>query len=56
MFDDLKAKQEGITYGQKTRLARCPTPEPHFKRRLMINQARSTLCLGQTARILTYML
>ncbi len=27
-------------YGQKTRRARCPTHEPHVKRRLMINQAR----------------
>jgi hypothetical protein len=38
--------------GQKTRRGRCPTHEPHFKRRFMINQARQTLCLGQTARIL----
>jgi integrase len=38
--------------GQKTRRGRCPTHEPHFKRRFMINQARQTLCLGQAARIL----
>jgi hypothetical protein len=29
-----------IAYGQKTCSARCPTHEPHVKRRLMINQAR----------------
>jgi hypothetical protein len=29
-----------LSYGQKTRRARCPTHEPHVKRRLMINQAR----------------
>ena len=48
-------KSGGLAYGQKTRRARCPTHEPHVKRRLMINQARWTLCLGQTARILIYM-
>jgi hypothetical protein len=31
---------EVIAFGQKTRRARCRTHEPHFKRRLMINQAR----------------
>jgi hypothetical protein len=44
-----------VSYGQNSHRARCPTHEPHFKRRLMINQARKTLCLGQTARILIYM-
>jgi hypothetical protein len=34
------------------RAARCPTHEPHFWRRLMINQAREILPLGQIARIL----
>ena len=34
---------EGVPYGQKTRRACCPTDEPHFKRRFMINQARWTL-------------
>jgi hypothetical protein len=38
-------------YGQKTLPARCPTHEPHFWRRLMINQAREILPLGQIARI-----
>ena len=27
-------------YGQNSRRARCPTHEPHFKHRFMINQAR----------------
>jgi hypothetical protein len=27
-------------YGQNSRRARCPTHEPHFERRFMINQAR----------------
>ena len=31
---------DSTAYGQKTRRARCPTHEPHVKRRLMINQAR----------------
>jgi formate dehydrogenase major subunit len=30
----------GISFGQKTRRARCPTHEPHCKHRFMINQAR----------------
>jgi hypothetical protein len=29
-----------IPYGQNSRRARCPTLEPHFKHRFMINQAR----------------
>ena len=29
-----------ISYGQNIRSARCPTHEPHFNRRFMINQAR----------------
>jgi hypothetical protein len=44
----------GISYGQISRRAHCPTHEPHFKRWFMINQARQILCLGQTARILLY--
>jgi hypothetical protein len=47
------AKQ--FSYGQKTRRAHCLTHEPHFKRRFLINLARSTLCLGQSARILRCM-
>jgi len=43
------------SYGQKTGRARCPTHEPHFKHRFMINQAQWALCLGQTANILIYM-
>ena len=39
-------------YGQKIRAARGPTHEPHFWRRLMINQARKILPLGEIARIL----
>jgi hypothetical protein len=33
-------KGEANPYGQKTRRAHCPTHEPHFERRFMINQAR----------------
>jgi hypothetical protein len=29
-----------LPYGQKTRRVRCPTHEPHYERRFMINQAR----------------
>jgi eukaryotic-like serine/threonine-protein kinase len=37
------AHAQGIihrAFGQKTRRARCPTHEPHFQHRFMINQAR----------------
>ena len=37
---DLLINTFGTPYGQETRRARCPTYEPHFKRRFMINQAR----------------
>jgi hypothetical protein len=29
-----------VAYGQNSHRARCPTHEPHFKQRFMINQAR----------------
>jgi hypothetical protein len=35
-----KERVEELSFGQKTRRARCPTHEPHFKHRFMINQAR----------------
>ena len=39
---------------KKLVVAAAPRTNLHFKRRFMINQARQTLCLGQTARILIY--
>jgi hypothetical protein len=39
-ISSLWALAKSTPYGQKTRRARCPTHEPHFKRRLMMNQAR----------------
>jgi hypothetical protein len=36
----------------KNSSCRCPTHEPYFWRRFMINQAREILPLGQTVRIL----
>ena len=32
--------ESGRPYGQNSHRARCPTHEPHFKHRFMINQAR----------------
>ena len=45
----------GLPSGEKIHRARCPAREPHFKRRFMINQARQTLCLGQTDASFIYM-
>jgi hypothetical protein len=45
---------EGGAEWSKNSSCPLPTHEPHFKRRFMINQARQTLCLGQTARILIF--
>ena len=34
------AEKESMSYGQNSHRARCPTHDPHFKHRFMINQAR----------------
>src|SRR3984893_3328130 len=46
------AEQIGDVIWSKNPSCRCPTHEPHFWRRFMINQAWEILPLGQSVRIL----